>query len=108
MNQTQNYGAPFSAYIRGTAEAIALRAAGGAGVVHYITDISGGSDAANTQLFVDSGTTTLFNMTLGSANTVPFSHSFVTPLRGGINAAVRVRVGSATSLSWAFIGGYTI
>ena len=109
MSNPFGYGEPFSVYIRGTAESIALQAAV-TGKSHFITDIGGGSDAIGTQLFVDRGTTTLLNLPLCSSSSVgiPFVHKFGTPLRGNSGNAVRVRVGSATTTSWAFIGGYTI
>ena len=103
-------GAPFSVSVRGTTEAIASFPAQGAGRQAWITDIAGAVDAASgvtqAQLFVDAGSTTLFNIGLGSANSIPFSHSFLSPLRASADQVVRVRVGSASVTSWAFIGGY--
>lgn len=101
-------GERFSVYTQGTAEAIATQAAPGASRYIYVTDVAASSDRAGTQVFIDNGTTTMFNLSLGSASNIPFSHNFHSPLRGNANTAVRVRVGSATSLSWAFIAGYIV
>jgi len=106
---SQHRGEPFSVYIRGTAESIALQA-GVTGRAHFITDIGGGADNTGAQIFVDRGATTLLNLPLGSSSSIgiPFMHALSEPLRGDTNTAVRVRVGSASATSWAFIGGYTI
>ena len=105
---TQNYGVPFDAFTKGTAEAIALVVAGGVGKVHYIPDIAGASDKSGTELFVDVGTATRFSVTLGSPNAVAFQKTFSSPIVGSSNVSVRVRIGSATTSSWANIGGYTV
>lgn len=102
-------GAPFSAYTRGTSEAAATFAAQGTGRQAWITDIAGSANISNAELYVESDTRVLFNISLGSPNSIPFSHQFLSPLRASVNEAVRVRVGTTgATASWAFIGGYWV
>ena len=109
----QNYGAPFSATTAGTTHSVALVAAPGANKFHYITDISGSADLGGATITVKTNTTVLWQDKLAqpfslATVTTPYLMSFTSPLVGTANGTVSVTVGSATSLSWANISGFTV
>ena len=113
MDSRQSYGTYFSATNAGTANAIASVAAPGANRRHYVTDISGSADLFGSLIQVRTGDTIIWQDKLvipfsGASMTTPYVKEFKTPLVGTTNATVLVKVGTATSLSWANISGYTV
>lgn len=113
MLPKQERGVSFSATVQSTANAVASVAAGGANTIHYITDISGSADKNGATITVRSGGTTLWQDQLAmpyslATTNIPYTRSFVSPLAAGTNTAVTVTVGSASSLSWANVSGFTI
>ena len=113
MDSRQSRGTWFSATNAGTANAIATVAAPGANRRHYVTDISGTADLFGALIQVRTGDTIIWQDKLpipfsGASMTSVYTHSFGTPLVGTTNATVLVKVGTATSLSWANISGFTV
>ena len=115
MDNRQAYGTPFSRHTQATPEAVAIIAAQGAGRIHYITDISGSTDAP-------SGDTTVTvkvdnqvrwrdqlaqNFSLGSS-TNTYTHSFKSPISGSANVSVSIIVGSSTTACYANMSGFTL
>ena len=112
MHPSQNYGAPFRFTTAGTAQSVASIPNPGTRSRIFITDVSGSADRPAT-IVLSVGGVALWQDQLtmnfsGGTTTHTYHHSFGTPLAGTANAAGTVVVGSATSLSWVNVAGYTV
>jgi len=108
MDPRQAHGVPFSVTHTGN-PALATKAAV-AGKRHYITDIMASSDTAGAIVQVKQGSTVIWQCQLQVVTTgslAVMSHSFVTPLRGEIGAAVSITV-NGTTAEYANIAGFTL
>lgn len=107
MDNKQTRGSYYSQFTEGTAEAVATEAAAGANRFHFITDVAGNADVDGYELVIRIGDTIKWQIgTLKEG--VAFHHTFKTPISGSANVAAHVIVGSATSVCWANVSGYTI
>jgi hypothetical protein len=98
-----DYGTPFSETATHATAAVASHT-GATGKTYYITDISASSDKAGAILLVKQGTTTIWQLQIG---TTAHSHHFGIPLRGASGALVSVSV-DGTSACKANIAGYEL
>ena len=108
MSAKQERGNPFSVTATHATAAVASKAAA-ASTKYFITDIAVSSDKAGAICLVKQGTTTLWQMQVGTtaAGLQTYAHVFSTPLEAAVNALVSVEI-DGTSACKANISGFSL
>lgn len=104
----QERGNSFSVTATHATAAVASKAAA-ASTKHFITDIAVSSDKAGAICLVKQGTTTLWQMQVGTtaAGIQIYDHTFVVPLEAAVNALVSVEI-DGTAACKANIAGFSL